>query len=124
MPGAVVPPPASRSSGTGAGPGDSRQSAASRMANATPSSAAYSSSCAPVLRGETRPGAAHPGIEVGGALAVQVREEQRRVLAGDQGGAVVQLLPRGAEDPAHPARVEPPFRLAAMLYQPDSAALR
>ena len=79
---------------------------------------------APVLRGEAGPCPAHRGIEVRRPLAVQVREEQRRVLPREQGGAVVQLLPGGAEDPRTQARVEPPFRLAAMLYQPDPAALR
>ena len=104
MPGAVVPPPASRSCrGTvGTGP----QEAVGRLADGERDAfqRGVQQLLAPVLRGEARPCAAHPGIEVGRALPVEVREEQRGVLARDQGGAVVQLLPGGAEDPAHPGQ--------------------
>ena len=100
--GAVVPPPASRSSGTG-GPDDSRTVGGITYREGHPFEGGVHQTPRARAAGEARPCTAHPRVQVRRALAVDVRRGTTGRPVDGPGRAVVQLLPRRAEDAGAPS---------------------
>ena len=77
-----------------------------------------------MLRPQSHPGAAHARVEVGRALATEVREKQGSSGNGDVAAAAYSSAQDAASNRRTQSRASPPFSTAAMEYHPVSVADR